>query len=60
MSDIPDRITDSVEYRLGYQQGRADAFNEVITEMCKSPFASEKVSMAKRYIQEQLKEQKND
>lgn len=42
-----------------YQQGRADAFNEILNEMRKSPFASDKAIFVKKYIEEQLKEQKN-
>lgn len=41
-----------------YEQGRADAFNEILNEMRKSPFASDKTTFVKKYIDEQLKEQK--
>lgn len=38
---------------------RAEAFNEIMNEMRKSPFASDKATFVKKYIEEQLKEQKN-
>ena len=47
-------------YEQGYQQGRLDAFHEVIAEMCKSPFAGEKMAMVKKYIQEQMKGEQNE
>ena len=44
-------------YKDGYEKGRADAFNEILNEMRKSPFASDKATFVKKYIDEQLKEQ---
>lgn len=58
MSDLADMLASANEQ--GYKDGRADAFHEIITEMCKSPFADEKLSLVKKYIQEQLKEQSNE
>lgn len=49
-----------LKYLQGYEQGRADAFNEILNEMRKSPFASDKATFVKRYIEEQLKEQNNE
>lgn len=46
--------------KFGYQQGRADALNEILNEMRKSPFASDKATFVKKYIDEQLKENDNE
>lgn len=48
----------SEQLEEAYQQGRADAFNEIMNEMKKSLFASDKATFVKKYIEEQLKEQK--
>ena len=48
----------SIQLNEAYQQGRADAFNEILNEMRKTPFASDKATFVKKYIEEQLKEQK--
>lgn len=43
-----------------YDLGRTDAFNEILNEMRKSPFASDKATFVKKYIEEQLKENDNE
>lgn len=56
---MPTKLKTNKDFTDGYEKGRTDAFNEILNEMKKSPFANEKAIFVKKYIEEQLRENNN-